>query len=147
MLRMLLFFCLLSTTNAQTELPLWPNGAPGSDGKTAPEAVRLTPTGERVVSSVHSPSLTPYLPANPGGAAVIIAPGGGHRELWTDHEGHNAAKWLSSRGIAGASAELHVYSSTGHGFGVRDSNRTPAGAWLSRFHDWLCVLNLAGTCD
>jgi endo-1,4-beta-xylanase len=27
-------------------------------------------------------------------------PGGGHRELWTDHEGHNVAKWLSARGVA-----------------------------------------------
>ena len=82
---------------------LWPNGAPGSEGKVAEEAVRLSPTGERVVSSVHQPSLTVYLPAKEAatGAAVVIAPGGGHRELWTDHEGHNVAKWLSSRGVAG----------------------------------------------
>nr|MBA3440695.1 alpha/beta hydrolase [Pyrinomonadaceae bacterium] len=33
-------------------------------------------------------------------AAVIIVPGGGHRELWVDHEGHHLAKWLSARGIA-----------------------------------------------
>jgi endo-1,4-beta-xylanase len=47
--------------------------------------------------------LTVYLPSkeSANGAAVIIAPGGGHRELWTDHEGHNIAKWLSSRGVAG----------------------------------------------
>ncbi|HMJ70787.1 MAG TPA: alpha/beta hydrolase [Cyclobacteriaceae bacterium] len=33
------------------------------------------------------------------GTAVIIAPGGGHRELWIDHEGYNPAKWLSERGV------------------------------------------------
>lgn len=84
------------------EIRLWPNGAPGSEGKIGTEAVRVTPEGEHVVSSVHQPSLTPYLPAQgqATGAAVIIAPGGGHRELWVDHEGHNFAKWLSARGVA-----------------------------------------------
>ena len=84
------------------EIPLWPNGAPGSEGKTGDEAVRVTPEGERVISNVHKPSLTPYLPAKDKatGAAVIVAPGGGHRELWADHEGHNLARWLSARGIA-----------------------------------------------
>ena len=32
---------------------------------------------------------------------MIIAPGGGHRELWTDHEGHNVARWLSGHGVTG----------------------------------------------
>src|SRR5262245_41248386 len=82
---------------------LWTNGTPGSEGKQAEEATRLSPAGERVVSSVHRPSLTIYLPSKDAatGAAVVIAPGGGHRELWTDHEGHNLAKWLSGRGVAG----------------------------------------------
>jgi acetyl esterase/lipase len=31
---------------------------------------------------------------------VVIAPGGGHRELWVLHEGENEAKWLSERGVA-----------------------------------------------
>src|SRR5262249_25025292 len=34
------------------------------------------------------------------GTAVVIAPGGGHRELWVLHEGANEAKWLHDRGIA-----------------------------------------------
>ena len=85
-----------------TVVLLWPDGAPGSEGKPAGEAMRLSPGGERVVSSFHRPSLTVYLPSKDTatGAAVIIAPGGGHRELWTDHEGHNVAKWLSGRGVA-----------------------------------------------
>jgi endo-1,4-beta-xylanase len=32
--------------------------------------------------------------------AVIVIPGGGHSELWMDHEGYNVAKWLSDRGVA-----------------------------------------------
>jgi endo-1,4-beta-xylanase len=102
----LLVLSLLPATvlpaNQPKEILLWPNGAPGSEGKSGPEAVRLAENGERVVSNVHQPSITPYLPPKETatGAAVIIAPGGGHRELWTDHEGHNLARYLSARGVA-----------------------------------------------
>ncbi|MBK9170616.1 MAG: alpha/beta hydrolase [Bryobacterales bacterium] len=244
-------------------IPLWPDRTPA--GEAVEESVRVTPAGERVVSDVHRPSITPYLPPKGEAAAVIISPGGGHRELWMDHEGHNAARWLSERGVAafvlryrlargqgssyaieghaladmqqairvvreraaslgvdparvgvmgfsaggelaalasvrydaetkpafqalvypaiprdmtlpkdtppaflvcgeddrqnisqglpelylalkraGASAELHVYARTGHGFGVRARNRTPAGAWLARFHEWLGARDLLG---
>lgn len=100
----LLLASSLRVTAAEPQvILLWPGGTLGSEGKTAEEAVRLSPGGERVVSSVHHPSVTGYLPAKEAatGAAVIIAPGGGHRELWTDHEGHNVARWLSERGVAG----------------------------------------------
>ncbi|MEP7367615.1 MAG: alpha/beta hydrolase [Acidobacteriota bacterium] len=104
-MRGLLFLCLLaaSTLTAAETLILWPNGAPGSTDKPAgPPAIRTTPQGDQVVSKVHSPSLTVYLPPKEKmtGAAVIIAPGGGHRELWSTHEGHNEAKWLAARGVA-----------------------------------------------
>jgi len=85
-------------------LLLWPAGAPGSTRNAAAEHVRITDQGEHVVSGVHSPSLTVYLP-NPvaaTGAAVVVCPGGGHRELWVDHEGHNVARWLADHGIAAA---------------------------------------------
>ena len=38
---------------------------------------------------------------------------------------------------AGVSAELHVYARTGHGFGVRDSNRNPVSNWPELFLAWL----------
>jgi acetyl esterase/lipase len=86
---------------------LWPNGAPGSEskssaGKVPDEVVKVNENGEHIVSGIHRPSITAYLPAQgkSTGAAVIIAPGGGHRELWMDHEGYNVAKWLSDRGVA-----------------------------------------------
>ena len=31
---------------------------------------------------------------------MIVAPGGGHRELWMDHEGYAVAEFLSSHGVA-----------------------------------------------
>lgn len=81
---------------------LWPAGAPGSEGKSGEEVVRVTAGGDRVVSNIHNPSIFPYLPApdRATGAAVVIAPGGGHRELWTTHEGHNVAEWLQQHGVA-----------------------------------------------
>lgn len=81
---------------------LWPSGAPGLQGKTGVEAVRLTELGEHIISHVTQPSITPFLPV-PGtgtGAAVIVIPGGGHRELWMDHEGYRVGRWLADHGIA-----------------------------------------------
>jgi acetyl esterase/lipase len=97
----LLFLVHLAIAQNPTVL-LWANGAPGSEGKTANEVIRVNENGEHIVSSVHRPSITVYLPAQDksSGAAVIIAPGGGHRELWMDHEGYNVARWLSERGVA-----------------------------------------------
>jgi endo-1,4-beta-xylanase len=82
---------------------LWPQGAPGSEGKTGEEAVRINqPGGDHVISNVHKPSITVYLPPKESatGAGVIVMPGGGHNSLWVDHEGYNPAKWLSDHGVA-----------------------------------------------
>jgi endo-1,4-beta-xylanase len=105
-------------------IPLWPGGAPGSEGKSGQGTVRVAqPNGDRVVSGVHEPSITAYLPekGKATGAAVVIAPGGGHRELWSDHEGHTVAKMLAERGVAGfvllyrlAREKDSTYSIEGH---------------------------------
>src|SRR6185436_13258934 len=60
------------------EIPLWPNGAPGSEGKTNQEVVALSKSGEISVWSIHNPSLTPYLPAKEKatGTAMLVIPGG-----------------------------------------------------------------------
>jgi acetyl esterase/lipase len=98
-------FLLLSASvypQEPKEIPLWPKGAPGSQGKSGPEKIRIAETGDHLISNIHTPSITPYFPTREKatGAAVIIAPGGGHRELWIDHEGYNPARWFSERGIA-----------------------------------------------
>jgi dipeptidyl aminopeptidase/acylaminoacyl peptidase len=39
---------------------------------------------------------------------------------------------------AGVNAELHIYSTGGHGFGVRSDRPTMAvSGWHARFYDWL----------
>ena len=101
---LLSFLAPLAIFAAQTptQIPLWPNGAPGSEGKTAPEVVTKSASGEISVWSIHNPSLTPYLPPKEKatGAALLVIPGGGHRNLAITHEGYNVAEWLSERGIA-----------------------------------------------
>jgi endo-1,4-beta-xylanase len=79
-------------------IPLWPASDP--DTKTSPESVRISEQGEHIVSGVHRPSITPYLPDKASGGGVIVIPGGGHRELWMDHEGYRVGQWLEEHGLA-----------------------------------------------
>jgi acetyl esterase/lipase len=84
------------------EILLWPQGAPGSEGRPEKNIVVTAKSGERSIYGVHRPSITPFLPAKEKatGAAVLVIPGGGHRVLAWDHEGPNLARWLSERGVA-----------------------------------------------
>jgi acetyl esterase/lipase len=84
------------------EIPLWPNGAPGSEGKPAKEDVTTSASGELRVAGIHNPTITPYLPAKEiaTGLAILVIPGGGHRMLAITHEGYNVAEWFQAHGIA-----------------------------------------------
>ena len=88
-------------------IPLWAAGAPGSEARKAePEQVSYRQEPDIVfpiISNIHHPSLTPFLPAKvkATGCAVIIAPGGGHMQLTIDREGYDLARWLAERGVAG----------------------------------------------
>ena len=91
-----------STSNSLPVLPLWPDGAPGSEGRSEePEKVDKGP-GKYNVSNIHNPSITAYLPnaETATGTAIIIAPGGGHRMLCLGHEGDSLAEWFADQGIA-----------------------------------------------
>jgi len=87
------------------EVLLWEQGAPGSEGKTAHE-IDEPPNqshGYFKVTQVHRPSVTVFLPApdRATGAAMVIAPGGGHQFLNFDQEGTYVAEYLNSIGVAG----------------------------------------------
>ena len=103
-------------------VPLWSNGAPGSEGKTSDEKYRIV--GDLlVVSGVHRPSIALYLPAKEKatGAGIIVAPGGSFREIWITHEGYRVADWLAQHGIAAfvlkyrlQNDEGSLYTTEGH---------------------------------
>jgi len=82
---------------------LWAKGAPDAKAGGGDEIINVyQQTGDHLVTNIHNPSVTPFLPPadKATGIAIIIAPGGGHRELWIDHEGYNIAQKLADQGIA-----------------------------------------------
>ena len=79
---------------------LWADGAPHTEGKTAEQVVKTSASGERVVTGVNKPSLTLFIPekSKATGIGVLIAPGGGHRQLSFDSEGCFVGQGLAERG-------------------------------------------------
>jgi acetyl esterase/lipase len=94
--------CLLAASalgaDGPQEIPLWPNGAPGFESRRDEAPVAK----DYWVKNIHNPSITAYLPPREKatGAAVIICPGGGHRELVFNAEGAEPARYLNSIGVA-----------------------------------------------
>jgi endo-1,4-beta-xylanase len=89
------------------EIKLWSGAAPGSEGITADEV--STPSKDPRWAGMpgnfkvtHYPSIYVFLPPKEKatGAAMIVAPGGGHTQLVIDKEGWEVADWLNQRGIA-----------------------------------------------
>src|SRR5881275_1775093 len=75
-------------------VPLWSKGAPGfEDRRNEPERAQ-----DYWVRNIHNPSVTVFLPPKEkaNGAAVLICPGGGHRELVYKAEGVEPAHYLNS---------------------------------------------------
>ncbi len=85
---------MLSAQNT-FELPLWPAGAPNSNGLTGTEEDL---EGGRI-ANVITPSITVYKADKPNGVAIIMCPGGGYARLAMNHEGHDMAPWLNAQGI------------------------------------------------
>lgn len=84
--------------NAQQQISLWPNGAPGFENRrNEPELAK-----DYWIRNINNPSLTVFLPPKEkaSGAAVIIIPGGGHRELVFNEEGVKPARFLNNLGVA-----------------------------------------------
>lgn len=79
-------------------LPLWPNGAPGfEDRRNEPEMA-----SNYWVRNINNPSITVFLPPKEkaNGAAVLICPGGGFRELVYKAEGVEPAHYFNNLGVA-----------------------------------------------
>jgi acetyl esterase/lipase len=93
----------MATSLPSQTIPLWPNGAPGSEDWTQSEQEAVVPeSGLKVVWNVAQPSLTSFLPPpdRATGTAVIVCPGGAFHFLAIKHEGTDVAQWLVERGVA-----------------------------------------------
>ncbi|MBO0719838.1 MAG: alpha/beta hydrolase, partial [Blastocatellia bacterium] len=95
-----------NTNNSPQVVYLWPSGAPTLQGANEKE-ISTPPEpkpGEfvRQIRNVHNPSIEVFLPApeKANGAAIIVAPGGGHRELVIGTEGYDLTEWLNGMGVA-----------------------------------------------
>src|SRR4051794_31305119 len=89
------------------EIRLWPKDAPGSEGVTAQEVSKpsVSPKYAKLpgtFTETHYPSIYVFLPPKEKatGAAMVVAPGGGHTQLVMEKEGWEIADWLNSQGIA-----------------------------------------------
>lgn len=94
----LLIFSIRAAIAAPEVIPLWPNGAPGFESRrNEPEEAQ-----DYWVRNIHNPSITAFLPPadKNTGLAVVVVPGGGHRELVYDAEGREAAEFLNKLGVA-----------------------------------------------
>ena len=95
---LLMVLCSIQAAAQQKPIPLYDGPAPGSENWNWNEQEIKTDIGT-IVTDVSHPSLTAYIPSNPNGTAVIIAPGGAFHALALDHEGIEVAKRLNEKGI------------------------------------------------
>jgi endo-1,4-beta-xylanase len=136
----LAFSCLALTAFADqpAALPLWPNGAPGSEARVA-EAEKTEGSN---VTNVHNPSITPFLPAadKATGVAVVIAPGGGHSKLCLGHEGYALGQWMADHGIAAFVLKYRLAREPGSTYTIQDHAMADARRALrtirSRAGEW-----------
>lgn len=89
------------------EIRLWPKDAPGSEGVTAQEVSKPSVAAKYAklpgnFTETHYPSVYVFLPPKDKatGAAMVVGPGGGHRQLVMEKEGWEVADWLNDHGIA-----------------------------------------------
>ncbi|HMK16755.1 MAG TPA: alpha/beta hydrolase [Chitinophagaceae bacterium] len=82
----------------QQVIQLYNGKAPGSENWNWDEREIKVDIGT-ILFEVSKPSLAIYLPSNPNGIAVIVAPGGAFHALAYDLEGTEVAKRLNAKGI------------------------------------------------
>jgi acetyl esterase/lipase len=103
---------------------LWENGAPGFESrKDEPELAK-----DYWVRNIQNPSITVYLPAkeNANGAAVLVVPGGGNRELVFNAEGRDPAIFLSNMGVAAFALKYRLAKEEGSRYKVEVHARQDA---------------------
>ncbi len=117
------------------EVRLWPNGAPGSEGETAPEVSEpgANPKLPNRFTVVHYPSIFVFLPPKEkaNGMGIVIAPGGGHSQLVIAKEGWDIADWCNKNGIAAFVLKYRLARAPGSHYTVQ-GNALPDAARAMR---------------
>jgi acetyl esterase/lipase len=99
---------------AKNEIRIWKNGAPGSDPQhwPRPNYKEEWQNNNQLVEGITEPTVFAFLPAKEiqTGAAVVICPGGGYKNLYIEKEGYKIAVALQERGIAGIVLKYRHYN-------------------------------------
>ncbi len=95
---LVLLLPVLVSAQDPKEISLWSDGAPGFESRKNEHAQAK----DWWVKNIHNPSITVFLPPKDKatGAAVLICPGGGHRQLVITAEGNDPAAYFNSIGVA-----------------------------------------------
>src|SRR5690242_1386027 len=114
LLAVLMFPCLCAhaqQAGSPSVIPLWQKGAPGFESRrNEPEQHQ-----DWWFKNIHNPTLTVYSPiaGKANGTAVIVAAGGGHRELVFNPEGVEPAQYLASLGITAFALKYRLFREPG----------------------------------
>jgi len=107
----LALFALPLLAETQQVITLWKSGAPGFESRRdEPEQHQ-----DWWYKNIHNPSLTVFLPAagKANGTAVVVAAGGGHRELVFNPEGVEPAQYLASLGVTAFALKYRLFREPG----------------------------------
>jgi len=114
---------LVAQREADLVLPLWRGGAPGSEAfKDQPEKSK-----DWWFKNIHNPSLNVFFPqeGTGNGTALVIFPGGGHRELVFNPEGRDAAPYFNALGTTVVVVKYRLFNEPGSPY-TRDDTRADA---------------------
>src|SRR5262245_50428651 len=112
-------FAVATSVNAQQVIPLWKDGAPGFESRRNESEQHK----DWWYKNIHNPSLTVFLPpaGKANGTAVIVAAGGGHRELVFNPEGVEPAQHLASLGITAFALKYRLFREPGSKYTIANT--------------------------
>lgn len=96
-------------------IDLWPGEPPGGGSGPDPDGYRYVEGRSGDVTRVAKPCLLAMRPANPNGAAIIVAAGGGYQFIALGNEGVPVGRVLNAAGIT---VFLLVYRLPAEGWGA-----------------------------
>jgi acetyl esterase/lipase len=102
--------------DSMTVIQLWEKGAPGFESRRNERELNQ----DWWYKNIHNPSLTVVLPPDgkANGTAVIVAAGGGHRELVFNAEGVEPAQYLANLGVTAFALKYRLFRESGSAYTI-----------------------------